>query len=46
MEVLEGCNVGRESSMDAVAAAASENTPQAVIVKDFQPTDVFYTNRP
>ncbi len=30
--------------MDTVAAAASGNTPQAVIV--FLPTEIFYTDRP
>ncbi len=35
---------GRAS--DAVAAAESENTPKAVIVEDFQPTEIFDTNRP
>ncbi len=46
MEVREGRNVGESRASDAVAAAASENTPQAAIVNDFQPTEFFCTNRP
>ncbi len=35
----------KSRASDAVAAAASENTPQAVVVKDFQPVEIFYTER-
>ncbi len=31
---------------DAVAAATSEKTPQAVVVKDFKPSEVLSTHRP
>ncbi len=38
--------MAKSRASDAVAAAASENTPQAVVVKDFQSVKIFYTDRP
>ncbi len=42
----KAATLAESQASDAVAAAASENTLQAVIVKDFHPTEIFYTNRP
>ncbi len=38
--------MARSQASDVVAAAASENAPQAVVVKDCQPVEIFYTDRP
>ncbi len=38
--MTEGC------AGDAVAAAASKKVPQAVVVKDFEPSEVLNTHRP
>ncbi len=38
--------MAKSRASDVVAAAASEITPQAVVVKDFQPVEAFYTDRP
>ncbi len=46
MECAEAAALAKSRASDVVAAAASENTPQAVVVKDFQPVEIFYTDRP
>ncbi len=38
--MTEGC------AGDAVAAAASKKAPQAVVVKDFEPSEVLNAHRP
>ncbi len=42
----KAATLAESRTSDAVAAAALENAPQAIIVKDFQPTKIFYMNRP
>ncbi len=44
MEGCKGRNVGRESSMRRGRGAVSKNTPQAVIVKDFESLEIFNTH--
>ncbi len=38
--------LAKSQASDAVAAAASEKTPQVVVIKYFQPAEIFYTDRP
>ncbi len=46
MEVREGCNVGGALSIGRVQGGWSEENTLAVIVKDFEPTEIFNTYRP
>ncbi len=45
-ESTETAALTKRCTGDAVAAAASEKAPQAVIVKDFEPSEVLNTHRP
>ncbi len=44
-ESTETAALTEECARDAVAAAASKKAPQAVVVKDFEPSDVLNTHR-